>query len=145
MKYNSLPRPRLRDLGSSFATLYNVLTMMENDEDDYSVGCNWGYVKTKTSLSQIKDVPSDNIARIESSSGLTLNMKKGGGLASRFLTCVRNGYAHNCITYDSQSDILTFDVNDSNGNLALQGEISHQALEEIINLIKESKNQLKTK
>lgn len=126
-------------------TLYDVLLLMENDDVDYYVECNWGYVKDKTTLSHIKDVPSDNLARIESTNGPVLNMKKGGSLASRFLTCVRNGFAHNCITYDSQSDILTFDVNDSNGNIALQGEISHQALIEIINLIKETKNQPKPK
>ncbi|MDE6697823.1 MAG: hypothetical protein K2K25_13165 [Muribaculaceae bacterium] len=145
MKYNRLPRPLERDLGHAFKTLHDVLLMMENDDVDYYKGCHWGYVKSKTTLSKIIDVPADHTLRIESSDDCILIMKKTGRLASRFLTCIRHGFAHNCITYDSQSDFLSFDVNDSHGNLALQGKISHSALIEIINLIKESKNQTETK
>ncbi len=140
MKINRFPRPLQCDLGLAFKTLHDVLLMMENDEVNYYKGCDWAYVKSKTTLSKILDVPADNSLRIESSDDCTLIMKKTGSLASRFLTCIRHGFAHNCITYDSQSDLLSFDVNDSHGNLALQGKISHSALIEIINLIKKSKN-----
>lgn len=145
MKYNSLPRPLKRDLDPVFKTLHDVLLMMENDEVDYHKGCDWGYVKSKTTLSKIIDVPADKSSRIESSDDCMLIMKKSGRLASRFLTCIRHGFAHNCITYDTQSNLLSFDVTDSFGNLALQGNIPHSALIEIINLIKESKNQTETK
>lgn len=139
MKYNSHKRPIQQELGSSFKTLHDVLLMMENDEENYKLGCNWGYVKRNVTSSQIIDMPEDSRLTIESAGDAVITMKKKGSLASQFLTNVRNGFAHNCIAYDSQSDMLTFDVNDSSGGLALQGKISHSALIEIVNLIKESK------
>lgn len=138
-KYNSLPRPLQQNLGDSIKALHDVLLMMENDEENYHSGCNWGYVKSNTTLSQIKDNYPEKQLRIESSDGSILTMKKDGSLASRFLTHVRNGFAHNCITYNSISSHLTFDVLDSVGQLALRGEIPYKSFIEIIRLIKESK------
>lgn len=69
-------------------------------------------------------------------------MKKSHRIASDFLRNVRNAFAHNYIQYDEDLDLLKINLESKNHEEdILSGEISLAQLNEIVDLIKQTKNQ----
>ena len=118
------------------------MQLIENDEIDYSKKCNWTYVKSRLSNVSIYNV--DDYVIIENEKG-TLNLYKSGVIASTFLKAFRNAFAHNFISYDENTKIVSVHLmNRFNKYDALVGEIELDVLKEIVELIKKSRNQKET-
>lgn len=126
-------RPIHNNLDTLIQVLHNVLLLVENDEDSYRHDCSWSYVKRHVKLSVIQDL-KNGAALIKSlSDPCELEMKKSGSIASDFLVRLRHCFAHNRISYDRNSNTVSLYLN------GLEGQIGREALEEIIQLIIESK------
>ena len=128
--------------------LYEVLLLVENDEHNLNKGCNWNHVKANVTKSSISD-EIKGVSRIKSEGNYILDLSKHGSLGSRFLIAIRDAFAHNYMSYDNTNNILTITLcskNKKNGiRKELVGDIKLYALEEIVNLIKESYKLKQTK
>ena len=132
-------RKPTNQLGAAWDILYQILQLVENDEIDYSKKCNWPYVKSKLSTVSIYNV--DDYVIIENEKG-TLKLYKSGVIASTFLKAFRDAFAHNFITYDENTKVISVDLKSKlKHHEVLKGEIELEVLKEIVKLIKESRNQ----
>ena len=113
--------------------LYSILLLIENDEEDSKKGYKWNDVKKEAKLSIITDSET-GFATIASDSGNhTLKLKKSGAIAYKFLKEVRNAFAHNRIIFVEEDDKIEINIPN------LYGAITKESFEEIIGLIKKSK------
>lgn len=125
-------------ISEAIPILHKILLMVENDEVSFAYGCNWSSVKQNATTVNINN--KDNQVIIESSNGEILKMKKGKRIASDFLKHFRNAFAHNYITYNSQTNALRVNLKScGKKSYHMKGEISLSALQEIVDLIKNSK------
>ena len=132
-------RPLKQNLGEALPFLHQVLLMIENDEVDYTKNCNWGTVRSKVTLSEIKnEKESKNTLIITKDTNESLLLSWHGSKASGMLFCIRNAFAHNYVSFDSVNQRLHFELLNQNHKPALIGDISLNALNEIVNLIRES-------
>ena len=135
-------RKPTNQLGAAWDILYEILQLVENDEIDYSKKCNWTYVKSKLSTVSIYNV--DDYVIIENEKG-TLKLYKSGVIASTFLKSFRDAFAHNFITYNENTKVISVDLKSKFKHYeVLKGEIELEVLKEIVKLIKESRNQKET-
>lgn len=126
--------------------LHNIMLLVENDEIDYSKGCNWNYVKSNIKGTVIKK-ENDHHSIISKNAELKMWNINGIGLASCFLKYFRHAFCHNSIWGNPSSDILTVDLKKSRkyGEVQqLKGTIRLSVLTKIVELIKESRTITKT-
>lgn len=131
-------RPLKNRISDILPNLYEILLLVENDEEDYSSGCSWTYVKSKKAscdiIDKIKNGKKFLIVETDiNKEKIHLEMIKGDKIASDFIRNARNSFAHNRMSYDPVKRIITFEDNKLNGSITLE------AFDNIIKLIKESK------
>ena len=126
-------------LDTALPTLHEILLLNENDEVSYKSGCDWGYVKHKAK--EVKITNSTDQVIIETiEKNAVLKMKRNRRIASYFLKHFRDAFAHNRITFNKDTEILTVELNSKkDSSILMEGEISLSALKEITELIKLSK------
>ena len=130
-----MKRPLKNRVGKLLPCMYEILLLVENDENDYRKGCNWTFVKSNLkSLKFIDQKVKNTKIIVIKDNDFELKLKTSGYIASSFLIKSRDCFAHNRMEYNSNLDIIKFEMNE------FEGSIPANSYKEIINKIKESKD-----
>lgn len=121
---------------------YSVVLLVENDDVDRAKGYDWGHVKRtlKPKIAIVNDTRKNKIEIPENISDNSIYFRECDSVAWSFLKHLRHAFAHNYISYDESSCILTVKMpNYNRSSIKLYCKITFDNLMKVVNELKKKR------